>query len=85
MRGAYRGAPAAEAAVALARVGSPQAVDVLLEVANDEREQDLHRAFAVAGLGRIADPALVPTLALLTEHQNYRASTDLVNELFSLF
>jgi hypothetical protein len=35
----------------------------------------------VAGLGRILDPEHIPTLTRLTEGLNYRASTDLINEL----
>lgn len=85
VRGERRVIPCGEAAVALARIGTVEAADVLLAVARDPTRAALARCMAVVGLGRILDPERVPSLCLLTEGLNHRAMTDLVNELLSYY
>jgi HEAT repeat protein len=73
-----------EAAAALARLGSPEAREALLRLATDPKETAPTRAAAMAGLGRLLDPNFAPSLARLTLWLNYRASTDLINQLYAL-
>ena len=73
-----------EAAIALARLGSDGAREALLRLATNESEAVPTRATALAGLGRLLDAEFHPSLARLTMWMNYRASTDLVNELYAL-
>lgn len=71
--------------MALARVGDDRAVAMLVDLVRDRAgEQDLTRALACAGLGIIGDLERVPTLARLSKHVNYRASTDSRNEVLSI-
>ena len=70
--------------ISLARVGDHRAVDKLVELAMDSKEQDLTRALATAGLGLVGDLEWIPSLARLSKHVNYRASTDVVDEVLSI-
>jgi HEAT repeat protein len=70
--------------ISLARVGNHEAVDTLVAMVRNQNEQDLTRALACAGLGLIGDLELIPSLARLSKHVNYRASTDIVNEVLSI-
>jgi HEAT repeat protein len=70
--------------LALARIGDHRAVDHLIRILQDEREQALTRALACAGLGLIGDMEWIPSLARGTKDINYRASTDLINEFLSI-
>ena len=68
----------------LAQVRSAAVVARLLEIAKDDKEQDLTRALACAALGLACATEAPSTFAVVSAAGNYRASTDLVNELFSL-
>ena len=70
--------------LALAAIGDHRAVDPLVELLQDKGEQDLTRALACAGLGLIGDLELLPSLGRAVTNVNYRASTDLINELASI-
>ena len=70
--------------LALASVGDHRAVDPLVELLKNKGEQDLTRALACAGLGLIGDLELIPSLARGSKNVNYRASTDIINELPSI-
>ncbi len=70
--------------LALASIGNEKAVDPLVEILKSKSEQDLTRALACAGLGLIGDLEWIPSLARASTNVNYRASTDLVNELLSI-
>ncbi|MHC5009363.1 MAG: HEAT repeat domain-containing protein, partial [Planctomycetota bacterium] len=73
-----------EAAIALARIGTEEAANALLRLAADTDEHAHTRSVALAGLGRLIDAEPLPSLLRLTSWTNYRASTDLLNELLSL-
>ncbi len=73
--------------LALAKIGNEEAVGPLVEIALNEgkkKEQDLTRALATAGLGVIGDLESIPSLARISKDVNYRASTDLINEVLSI-
>jgi HEAT repeat protein len=82
--------------LALAKIGDAQAVDPLVAILGVEvkdgkasalsgpKEQDLTRALACAGLGVIGDLESIPSLARISKDVNYRASTDLINEVLSI-
>ena len=72
--------------LALAKIGTEESVDPLVALLKDEsnREQDLTRALACAGLGVIGDLELIPSLSRISKDINYRASTDLINEVLSI-
>jgi HEAT repeat protein len=70
--------------ISLARVGDHRAVDKLVELAMNSGEQDLTRALATAGLGLVGDLEWIPSLSRLSKHVNYRASTDVVDEVLSI-
>jgi HEAT repeat protein len=70
--------------LALAKIGDARAVQPLIDLLKDEGEQDLTRALACAGLGVIGDLELLPSLSRISLDVNYRASTDLINEVLSL-
>jgi hypothetical protein len=70
--------------LALASIGNHEAVDDLVRILKDDREQDLTRALACAGLGLVGDLEWIPSLARVSKHVNYRASNDLLNELLSI-
>ena len=66
-------------------VGDP--LDRLLgttPLARPLREAVPTRATALAGLGRLLDAEFHPSLARLTMWMNYRASTDLINQLYGI-
>ena len=68
----------------LARFGNHCALDKLIEILEDDREPDLTRAPACAGLELICAPKPPSSLARGAEDQDYRASTDLVTEFLSI-
>ncbi|MCP5069549.1 MAG: HEAT repeat domain-containing protein [bacterium] len=72
--------------LAMAQIGTEKAVDPLVNLLKNKsgREQDLTRALACAGLGVIGDLEMIPTLARISANINYRASTDIVNEVLSI-
>jgi len=70
--------------VALAKVGDERAVDPLIAMLRNVDEQDLTRALACAGLGIVGDLVWLPSLSLLGEDLNYRASGDMINEVLSI-
>ena len=73
--------------LALAKIGNEDAVAPLIKLALNEgrkKEQDLTRALATAGLGVIGDLESIPSLTRLSKNVNYRASTDLINEVLSI-
>ena len=70
--------------LALAKIGDARAVDPLVTLLEDEKQQDLTRALACAGLGVIGDLEWLPSLSRISLDVNYRASTDLINEVLSL-
>jgi len=70
--------------LALARIGDHRALDKLIELLKDQKEQDLTRALACAGLGLIGDLEYIPSLARGSKNINYRASIDLINEFLSI-
>ena len=70
--------------LALARIGDARAVGPLVDLLENEREQSLTRALACAGLGVVGDLQWLPSLSRLSMDVNYRASTDLLNEVLSL-
>ncbi len=73
-----------EAGRALARMRDDQAVSQLIELAVDDGQQDLTRAVAISALGLACAREEPSPYAIVTAGGNYRASTDVVNELFSL-
>ncbi|MDJ0973648.1 MAG: HEAT repeat domain-containing protein [Planctomycetota bacterium] len=72
--------------LAIAKIGTESAVDPLVALLKNEskKEQDLTRALACAGLGVIGDLELIPSLSRISKNINYRASTDLINEVLSI-
>lgn len=72
--------------LAIAKIGTESAVDPLVDLLKNKskREQDLTRALACAGLGLIGDLELIPSLSRISKNVNYRASTDLINEVLSI-
>jgi HEAT repeat protein len=70
--------------LALAKIGDARAVDPMIALLEDEKEQDLTRALACAGLGVIGDLEWLSSLSRISLDINYRASTDLINEVLSL-
>ncbi len=74
----------AEAATALARIGTPAAAEALLGLAGSAEEAPQVRALAIAGLGRMLDREPVPSLARVTLWLDYRASTDAFDELSAI-
>ena len=70
--------------LALAKIGTEDAVDPLVKLLQSNREQDLTRALACAGLGVIGDLESLPSLSRISKDINYRASTDLINEVLSI-
>jgi len=70
--------------LALASIGDHRAIEKLVDLVKDQNEQDLTRALACAGLGLIGDLEWIPSLSRASKNINYRASTDLVNELLSI-
>ncbi len=70
--------------LALASIGNEDALEPLLALLKNKGEQDLTRALACAGLGLIGDLELLPSLGRAVTDMNYRASTDLINELASI-
>jgi HEAT repeat protein len=70
--------------LALAKIGDARAVGPMIKMLQDESEQDLTRALACAGLGVIGDMEWLPSLSRISLDVNYRASTDLINEVLSL-
>lgn len=72
------------AAAALGGIGASAEVPALIADLGDAKQSRLNRAMAAAALGRIGDPEAIPSLARITGHMNWRASTDFLNEIFSL-
>ncbi len=70
--------------LALAKIGDARAVEPMITLLKNEKEQDLTRALACAGLGVIGDLEWLPSLSRISLDINYRASTDLINEVLSL-
>jgi HEAT repeat protein len=70
--------------LALAKIGDARAVGPMIKMLQDESEQDLTRALSCAGLGVIGDMEWLPSLSRISLNVNYRASTDLINEVLSL-
>ncbi len=72
--------------LAIAKIGTESAVDplVALLMNKSRKEQDLTRALACAGLGVIGDLEMIPSLSRISKNVNYRASTDLINEVLSI-
>jgi len=70
--------------LALAKIGDARAVEPMIKLLESKREQDLTRALACAGLGVIGDLEWLPSLSRISLDVNYRASTDLINEVLSL-
>lgn len=70
--------------LALARIGDARAVAPLVQLLDDKQERDLTRALACAGLGVIGDLQWLPSLSRISLDVNYRASTDVLNEVLSL-
>jgi HEAT repeat protein len=70
--------------LALAKVGDARAVDDMVALLQDKREQDLTRALACAGLGVIGDLEWLPSLSRISKNLNYRASVDIINEVVTI-
>ncbi|MDA1194516.1 MAG: HEAT repeat domain-containing protein [Planctomycetota bacterium] len=70
--------------VALAKVGDERSITTLIELLKSDKEQELTRALACAGLGIVGDVAWVPSLSLISTDINFRASTDAVDEVLSI-
>ena len=70
--------------LALAKIGDARAVEPMIALLKDKKEQDLTRALACAGLGVIGDLEWLPSLSRISLDVNYRASTDAINEVLSL-
>ncbi|KAA3604357.1 MAG: HEAT repeat domain-containing protein [Planctomycetota bacterium] len=68
------------AAVAVGRIGDVRAMETLLAIAQDHRQSELAKAFAVVALGRIADPHERPLLSRYGEELNYYIFTDLLTD-----
>ena len=73
-----------QSVVALARVGDERAIEPLVTLLRDEQEQALTRALACAGLGIVGDLEWLPSLSLLYEDINYRASGPMIAEVLSI-
>jgi len=70
--------------LALAKVGDARAVDAMVDLLKNQREQDLTRALACAGLGVIGDLEWIPSLSRISKNLNYRASVDIINEVVTI-
>ena len=74
----------AEAAIALANLGSRTTAAYLTSLAVDTAQSEVTRALATAALGRIGDPEARPSLSRITAHMNWRAQCDFLHNLYSL-
>ena len=70
--------------LALARIGDARAIEPMVALLKDKNDQQLTRALACAGLGVIGDLEWLPSFSRIRLDVNYRASTDLINEVLSL-
>jgi HEAT repeat protein len=84
LKGAESQAHKGQVVVALARIGNDKAVDPLVEMLKDTKEQKLSRALACAGLGIVGDLEWIPSLSRISRDINYRLSTDILNEVLSI-
>jgi HEAT repeat protein len=74
----------AQIVIALGRLGDLKAVAPLVQYATDGSRTELRQALAIVALGMLADPEPRPTLLRLTQHANYPARTDALQEAFSI-
>lgn len=70
--------------LALAKIGDARAVDPLIALLKDSKEQEYTRALACAGLGVIGDLEWIPSLSRISKNLNYRASVDVINEVVTI-
>jgi HEAT repeat protein len=70
--------------LALSRVGDHVALDRLVELVKDPKEEVLTRALACAGLGLIGDLELLPSLARGSDNINYRAVGNTLREYLTI-
>ncbi len=70
--------------VALAKLGDERAIQPLIDSLKSEKEQELTRALACAGLGIVGDINWVPALSTISKNINWRASGDAFNEVLSI-
>lgn len=70
--------------VALAKLGDDRAIHPLIERLKDDKEQELTRALACAGLGIVGDINWIPALSNISKDINFRASGDAFNEVLSI-
>jgi hypothetical protein len=82
LRHGASGEAVVQGALSLARLGTPEASEALATAAADPALPETVRAPALSGLGLLADPERLPSLALLREDVDYLAPTTLLNELY---
>ena len=59
-------------------------IEPLIELMKSDKEQELTRALACAGLGIIGDINWIPALSAISKDINFRASGDAFNEVLSI-
>jgi HEAT repeat protein len=76
---------AGQIVLALAKIGDERSVATCVDILKDATlKQDTTKALACAGLGLIGDLEMIPSLARISKDINYRASTDVVNEVLTI-
>ena len=70
--------------LSLSRIGDARAIDPMVALLKNKKQQALTRALACAGLGVVGDLEWLPSFSRIRMNINYRASTDLINEVLSL-
>ena len=65
----------------LGAVGSPRSARVLIRILENRKERSLLRMTAVAGLGNLCDPRLVPLLSEVGMDSNYAVFVDPLREI----
>jgi HEAT repeat protein len=70
--------------IALAKIGDGRTIAPLVNLLKSDQSADMTRALACAGLGLIGDLEMIPSLSRISKDINFRAATDVINEVLSI-